>query len=292
MGVNQWFKNFHSNVYMDSTTVEKIKLRYRNITKRINQEYWESESDTSHSLYVGSYGRGTAIYTSDIDIIVELPYSVKNRFDQRLGNVQSQLLTEVKEKLKKTYSTSKVSADGQVIVINFSDGIKFEVVPVFKIYDDSYFYPDTNAGGSWEIMDPRKEMEEFNFRHRNKNYNLKKFCRMVRAWREEHRIIMSGELLDTIVYDFFGTASYVDKDAYLYFDYITRDFFKYLSENAHKKFFTPGTLRALEIEYPYSTSSNAKKMNEKALDAILKEKNMPYTAKLTWGEIYGRKFTK
>ena len=290
MGVNQWFKNFHSNVYMDSSTVEKIKLRYRNITKRINQEYWDSDSDTSHSLYVGSYGRGTAIYTSDIDIIVELPYLVKNRFDQRLGNVQSQLLTEVKEKLKNTYSTSKVSADGQVIVINFSDGIKFEVVPVFKIYDDSYFYPDTNYGGSWKIMDPRKEMEEFNFRHRNKNYNLKKFCRMVRAWREEHGIIMSGELLDTIVYEFFDTAYYVEKDAYLYFDFITRDFFNYLSENAHRKFFTPGTHRTLEIECPYSTSSNSKKMSEKALDAISKEESFPYTAKSIWEEIYGRKF--
>lgn len=38
-----------------------ISYRYHKITKAINLEFWGSSSDTLHSLYVGSYGRGTAI---------------------------------------------------------------------------------------------------------------------------------------------------------------------------------------------------------------------------------------
>ena len=51
---------------------DTITLRYKRITKAINSEFWGSDSDTAHSRYVGSYGRGTAIDTSDIDILVEL----------------------------------------------------------------------------------------------------------------------------------------------------------------------------------------------------------------------------
>ena len=43
-----------------------ISMRYKRITKAINEEFWNSTSETAHSMYVGSYGRGTAIDTSDI----------------------------------------------------------------------------------------------------------------------------------------------------------------------------------------------------------------------------------
>ena len=49
-----------------------ISTRYKAVTKAINREFWNSQSDKEHSLYVGSYGRGTAIDTSDVDILVEL----------------------------------------------------------------------------------------------------------------------------------------------------------------------------------------------------------------------------
>ena len=42
---------------------DTISKRYRTATRAINKEFWNSQSDTQHSLYVGSYGRGTAIDT-------------------------------------------------------------------------------------------------------------------------------------------------------------------------------------------------------------------------------------
>ena len=60
---------------------DTITQRYKRITKAINSEFWGIDSETAHSRYVGSYGRGTAIDTSDIDILVELPRSEYERFD-------------------------------------------------------------------------------------------------------------------------------------------------------------------------------------------------------------------
>lgn len=292
MSVGSWFRKFHSNVYMSSDTVATVRTRYKAITKRINLEYWNTESEVSNSLYVGSYGRGTEIITSDIDIIVRLPWSVKERFDNRTGNVQSQLLTEIKEKLMKTYFSSKLSSDGQVILIPFSDGIEYEIVPAFKYDDGKFCYPDTHNGGEWKKMNPTKEMSYFNTRHRNHNYTMKKFCRMIRSWKQTNDIGISGELIDSIVYDYYLNADYVGKDPFTYFDWVTRDFFKYLSANAHNKWYTPGADRVLKLNYPYSTVNKANEAYNKSLEAIEDEKKYPSLAKKAWRDIYGSKFPR
>ena len=104
-----------------------ISTRYRSVTKAINREFWDITSDTQHSFYVGSYGRGTAIDTSDLDILVELPEREYGRYDVIKGNGQSRLLQAVRNAILTTYPRSDIRADGQVVKINFSDGItRFE----------------------------------------------------------------------------------------------------------------------------------------------------------------------
>ena len=83
---------------MDTRAI--ISTRYKTITKAVNKEFWNSTSETSHSLYVGSYGRGTAIDTSDIDMLLELPKSEYDRFDIYKGNGQSRLLQVVKSAIQ------------------------------------------------------------------------------------------------------------------------------------------------------------------------------------------------
>jgi Second Messenger Oligonucleotide or Dinucleotide Synthetase domain len=83
------------------------------ITQRLNTNFWITTSDTAHSLYVGSYGRRTAIEGfSDLDMLFQLPYSVYQ---------QSALLQAVKTSIEKTYSTASIRADGQVILVPFND---------------------------------------------------------------------------------------------------------------------------------------------------------------------------
>ena len=66
---------------INSEQRKTISDRYKRITKAINREFWGIDSDTAHSFYVGSYGRGTAVDASDIDILVELPRAEYERFD-------------------------------------------------------------------------------------------------------------------------------------------------------------------------------------------------------------------
>lgn len=290
MSVSENFENFCSNLRMSNTTVNTIQSRYHQITKRINLDYYNSDSITNYSLYVGSYGRGTEIFTSDIDMIVQLPYDTYVKFNNYSSNGQSALLQEVKEVLKKTYSTSFLKGDGQVIGINFSDGINFEIVPAFINNDKSYTYPDSNDGGKWRTTDPRKEIEAMNLRNKDTNKNLKRLCRMIRSWKNENNVSMSGILIDTLAYKFIDNWEYKDK-SYTYYDWMSRDFFKYLKEidKSQSYWLAPGSNR-----YVYKNNnfqSKASEAYEKSLEAIENE-SKEATAKQKWREIYGTKFPK
>jgi len=96
ISVSDDFDKLCKNLRMSETMVSRIQTRYHAITKRINEEYWHSTSDTLHSMYSGSYGRGTAIFVSDVDIIVELPLSVFDQYDAYAEKGQTALLQDVR----------------------------------------------------------------------------------------------------------------------------------------------------------------------------------------------------
>ena len=189
-----------------------ISYRYKRITRAINREFWDSESVTEHSFYVGSYGRGTAIDTSDIDILMELPRDMYNQYDAHKGNGQSRLLQTVKNAILETFPHSDVRGDGQVVVVNFTDGIKFEILPAFKNLDywgrwtGKYDYPDSNMGGNWLSTNPKAEQEAMEQKNRESNGLLYDTCRHMRQIRNTHfkSYHLPGIVIDSFAYHNIG----------------------------------------------------------------------------------------
>jgi hypothetical protein len=275
---------------MSQTTVDNVSSRYKQITKRLNCDFYSSTSDTAHSLYVGSYGRGTAIHVSDIDILFILPYSVYVQYNNYTNNGQSSLLQAVKNSIATTYSSTSLGADGQVVKVSFSDGVVFEVVPCFDNTDDSFTFPDSNNGGSWKTTNPRPEISEINSANNAWNKNLKRLCRMARAWKDTCDVPIGGLLIDTLAYNFLKDWEHKDK-SYTYYDWMTRDFFEYLKNRNEEQlhWISPGgkqyVYRKGKFEY------KAKQCYNKALEAIEYEgKNQEWSANQKWREIYGTKF--
>src|SRR5581483_4558062 len=156
----------------------------------------------------------------------QLPYEYYENYDNYTTNGQSALLQAVRDSIKNTYSTSHIGGDGQVVKINFDDGISFEIVPCFVNDDDSFTYPDTNSGGSWKVTNPKPEIKAIREGDELWNYNLKRLCRMARAWKDEWNVPMGGLLIDTLAYQFLKGWEYNDR-SFLYYDWMTRDFLKF-----------------------------------------------------------------
>lgn len=188
-------------------TRQKISERYKRITKAINRAFWNSESDSDHSLYVGSYGRRTAIDTSDLDVLIELPKAEYERYDAYKGNGQSRLLQAVKEAVLTTYPNSYVKPDGQVIKVHFTDGMKFELLPAFPNYNfwgeplGTYTYADTNNGGNWKATNPKAEQQKMKELNASSNGLLFDTCKKIRRIRDEHfsSYHLSGIVIDAFV---------------------------------------------------------------------------------------------
>ena len=291
MGLADWFRDFCSNLTVKDRGT--ISTRYHNITRRLNSDYWNTTSDTAHSLYVGSYGRNTATEGfSDLDMIFQLPYSEYERYNGYAGNGQSALLQAVKKSIEKTYATTSIRGDGQVILVPFSDGITFEVVPAFRNNDDSFTFPDANSGGGWRVTNPKPEIAAIRSRSSETNGNLVQLCRMARAWKRKWDVPIGGLLIDTLAYQFIENWQYRDK-SYFYYDYMSRDFFKWLADQDSNKDYwkAPGS-----GQYVYGKGLfqyKAKRCYNISLEAIEHEIATPkreWSAKQKWREIYGTSF--
>ncbi|WP_439670877.1 Nucleotidyltransferase [Cupriavidus necator] len=288
MALADWFQTFCANLQVQDGAT--ISTRYKNITRRLNTDFWTTTSETSHSLYAGSYGRNTAIAGfSDLDMIFQLPYAEYTRYNDYQGNGQSALLQAVKKSIEKTYSVTNIRADGQVIAVPFSDGISFEVVPAFINKDDSFTFPDANNGGCWRTTNPKPEIEAIRVRNNATNGNLILLCRMMRQWKREWAVPIGGLLVDTLAYQFIETWAYREK-SYLYYDYMCRDFFKWMADQSAEQIYwrAPGS-----GQYVYGKGLfqyKAKRCYNIALEAIEHETATPkreWSAKQKWREIFG-----
>lgn len=192
---------------IDLETRQLISKRYKRLTRAINREFWNIDRETAHSLYVGSYGRRTAIDTSDLDVLIELPKAEYERFDNYKGNGQSRLLQAVKTAVKDTYPNTYVKPDGQVIKVHFSDGMKFELLPAFQNYNfwgeplGTYTYADSNNGGNWKATNPKAEQKKMRELNDSSNGLLFDTCKHIRRIRDAHfsSYHLSGIVIDAFV---------------------------------------------------------------------------------------------
>ncbi len=282
MNVSSTFQEFLQNLAIDNK--EEISDRYGEITKVLNIKYRNTESKISNSLQVGSYGRFTAIKNiSDLDMVYILPWTEYERFK---NDRQSALLQEVKKTIQLRYPKTDMRGDGQVVVISFTN-YQIEVLPALEYEDGSFLYPDTNDGGSWKTTKPRLEIKAISDLHQAKNQNLRTLCKMIRSWKNYHGVAMGGLLIDSVAYNFLNSTTYYDDKSFTYYDWLIRDFLKYLSDLQNiNHVFAPGSNQKVYIKKKFKT--RAKKAHKLVLEAIEAQENK--NANQKWKKIFGRNF--
>lgn len=282
MTVSEMFEQFLNNLAIDNK--EQISDRYGEITCALNKAFRNADSKTANSLQVGSYGRGTAIKgVSDLDMLYLMPASSWEKY--RDGR-QSALLQDVKRAIKDRYSRTDMWGDGQVVVVSFGNQ-EIEVVPAFEQEDGSFKYPNTNNGGSWPTTKPRSEISAILAMDRAKNSNFRRLCKMARAWKNKHGVVMGGLLIDTLACNFLQSTTDYDDTGYLYCDYMARDYFKYLSELPDQDFYlAPGSNQRVAVKKKFQ--KKAKKAYDLCLRAI--EADGQQSVKSRWKKVFGRPF--
>ena len=282
MTVTEMFSGLLSNLRVDNA--DTISLRYGEITSSLNKRFRDSESKTANSLQVGSYGRWTAIKgISDLDMLYIMPVS---QWDKYKDGGQSKLLTETKDAIKARYPRTDVRVDRLVVTATYQN-FHIEVQPVFEQDDGGFKYPDTYNGGRWKLTKPREEISAMKEFVAQKNKNLRRLCKMARAWKNKHGVGMGGLLIDTLAHNFLNSTSDYDEKSFLHYDWLSRDFFKYLSELPDQNHYKAlGSGQNVKIKKKFQ--KKAKKAYELCLNAI--EDGDSDRANDKWKKVYGRPF--
>ena len=282
MSIADTFKHFLGNLAVDNA--QAISDRYGEITRALNMKFRDTESKAANTLQVGSYGRHTAIKgISDLDMLYIMP---KGEWDNYKNGGQARLLSDAAAAIRARYPKTTVRVDRLVVQAVYSN-FTVEAQPVFEQDDGSFKYPDTYEGGSWKITKPREEMQAMSEFMAEKNHNLRRLCKMARAWKNKHGIGIGGLLIDTIVHNFLKSTSEYDNKSYLYYDYMSRDFFAYLKDLPKQDYFAAlGSGQRVKVKKQFQRK--AKKAYELCLEAIEAEGKNNQNDK--WRAIYGRRF--
>lgn len=276
------FSDFMNNLRVDNA--DTISSRYGEITSSLNKKFRDSESKTDNSLQVGSYGRWTAIKgVSDLDMLYIMP---AGQWDKYKDGGQSRLLTDAKDAIKARYPRTDVRVDRLVVTATYQN-FHIEVQPVFEQGDGSFKYPDTYNGGRWPITKPREEIRAMKEFVAQKNKNLRRLCKMTRAWKNKHGVGIGGLLIDTLAHNFLNSTSDYDGKSFLYYDWMSRDFFKYLSDLPDQNHYKAlGSRQNVKVKKKFQ--KKAKKAYELCLNAI--EAGDSDSANDKWKKVYGRPF--
>lgn len=299
--MHSYFKQFCNKITIGRTLANCILTRATRMAEKLDECYRGVRSVNNFQL-VGSFGRWTACSNaSDIDLVYFMPEQQFARFNNYSGNGQSALLQDVKRCIEKTYPNTELRGDGQVVIVSFSDNMRFEVVPAFLCQKQDYLYADTHNGGSWELSSPTASFEAFDEGDKLSQEKLRHLCRMARKWREQSGVNISGILLDTHVFNFlkgrdwgkvYNCNSAMYKE-FAYYDLMSLDFFEYLANQPQisRLLNTPGNAETVEDAGGYAT---------KALVAMQKAKQAvdiagcgdTFNACNLWKEIYGPDFSE
>lgn len=287
MSVSNMFNDFLCNIQVDNSG--NISDRYGEITASLNKKFRDTESKTANSLQVGSYGRYTGIKgISDLDMLYIMPKSEWGNYNVEGG--QTKLLNATRDAIKARYPTTDIRVDRLVVTVTYTN-FHVEVQPVFEEFDangNSYFkYPDTYNGGCWKITKPRQEIAAMKEFVDQKNKNLRKLCKMARAWKNKFAIGMGGLLIDTLAYNFLKSTDYYDDKSYSFYDWLSRDFFKYLMEQPNQDHYQAlGSGQDVKVKKKFQ--KQAKKAYEACLAAI--EADGTDAAYSKWKKVYGKSF--
>jgi hypothetical protein len=288
IGVRQRFARFHSDLCLTDDQIGDGLTKQLGVRQCLQRAYFGQSTNNPPGFVVGSWGKKTAIRPpTDVDIFFELPVEVYHRINANIGNVQSQLLQEVRGHLLDTYPQTNMRGDGQVVTVNFNT-IAVEVVPSFRFDDQGRFYmPDTNAGGRWKLVDPAAEIATIQTADAIASGNVRPLAQMLKIWKRECSVPLKSYQIELLVAEFMTTYMFRQYD-YFYYDWFVRDFLTFLCGKAWMNLVMPGTSELINLGNDWH--SRAISARDRAVNACEYERqDLTILAGEEWQKIFGQR---
>lgn len=237
--VEQRFRRLIENLAVTEVQFQDGLRKQAGVRAVLNRRYYDHNDVSANSLLTGSWGKHLRVRPPrDIDVLFVLPWDVYTRFEARGGNRQSQLLQEVRSVLAQTYWQSEMRGDGQVVVVRFAT-MPVEVIPAFALDNGQYVICDTSDGGSYRLTDPIAEIAALNQSDGATAGATRRLIRMAKQWQRHCLVPIKSFILERMAVEFL--LRWPHPHNYYYHDWMIRDYFAFILENAGRSAVMPGT---------------------------------------------------
>jgi hypothetical protein len=283
------FTRFAANLELTSDQRADAQTKYDGVANKLHTHYHGTTFTGSTRKLIGSYGKGTAVRPPrDVDVLFLLPSTVYERYKARSGNVQSQLLQEVRSVLQDRYPSTSIRGDGQVVVVPFQNGHTVELLPGWRSTDKKFLVPNTHDGGHWQTVDHDAELAQVESSDRRSKGNTRTLIKMLKAWQRECNVPLGSLVIELRSVNFLLKWEHFDKGV-TYHGLMMRDFFEALFKYANGTCKMAGTDE--KIEYGGEWRSKA----ESALDRARKAHKFELgseerKASEEWRKIFGSQY--
>jgi len=255
----------------------------------LNRAYWNVSSETDNAFLMGSWDKQTRVRPfSDIDVLFVMPWSEYSRFEGHVGNQQSNLLQDVKGSLEVTYSRTEIWGDRHVVAAEV-DGVEIEVAPAFRFdsgdFRGQFLICDTKDGGRYKLADPAAEWRVLNQADETNNGNARQLLRLMKKWQIETGAKIKSFQLERLVIEFLDSYPY-SKENRFWYDWMVRDFFRFLVGRANGFVQMPGTNEWITLGEEWLSAARLALLNA-SVACIHEQANKEREAGKAWQLIFG-----
>jgi len=195
--VKAGFETLKSNLEITGLQQSTVSTRQNNVRDAVTKDLI-----VLNSFLTGSYARSTMIAPlkdSDIDIFVVMDVQYYN------WEHPEYILDKVKNTLLKTYTTPKISRNGQAVTLTFSDFI-VDVVPAFNRKGGGYLIPNTYEK-TWIATDPTVHASLITDLNKKQNGNLVPIIKMIKCWNRYNNYPFTSFYLELLALDIFNNVT-------------------------------------------------------------------------------------
>ncbi len=223
MSTSASFNIFCDTLKISSKKQSIITLRHHAITKKLNKDFWDLTTNYG-GVFVGCYGRGTANdNVQAFRMIFEMPSHLQETYKICNESGLVRCLEDMRRAITTIYPKTRIDTKKKIILVKFSDGMLFEIIPSFLKDGNTYIYTVDH----WKKINYALEVDAIKLADETFNAVFHKLCRMVKAWKQTCNVAIKNTLIDILVYRFlasrkgeFLSYSDFDKMCLAFFEYI------------------------------------------------------------------------
>lgn len=190
------FEELKTNLEITGLQTSTVSARQQNVRTAVEKDF-----TLANSFLIGSYKRHTMIAPlkkADIDVFVVVDDNEWSTY----SNAPSQLLTDIRTTLRKTYpDTPTISKSGQAVTITFTD-FKVDVVPAFQYKGDSYVIPDDERK-QWLVTAPEQHSQLVTDSNTTNFGKLVPLIKMIKQWNRHNNSNLRSFYLEMLAVECF-----------------------------------------------------------------------------------------